>query len=98
MIDLTKYKRRQEETSKNRAVVEIAKEPQKNVFGLFDNSLISVNQNASNLNEDTEDKKKKLAKRLADMTTQIENISNQIYHLSQRVEVLERKSGVNSGN
>ncbi|HJZ18836.1 MAG TPA: hypothetical protein VJ208_01920, partial [Candidatus Nanoarchaeia archaeon] len=59
---------------------------------------ISVNQNASNLNEDTEDKKKKLAKRLADMTTQIENISNQIYHLSQRVEVLERKSGVNSGN
>ena len=40
------------------------------------------------------EKRKKLAKRLIDMTTKIEDLSNQIYHLQQRVEVLERKSGV----
>jgi len=39
------------------------------------------------------DKRKKLAKRLMDMTEKIEDLSNQIYHLQQRIEVLERKSG-----
>ena len=43
-----------------------------------------------------EDKRKKLAKRLIDMTSRIEDLNNQIYHLQQRVEVLERKSGVNT--
>ncbi len=42
----------------------------------------------------TDEKKKRLAKRLMDMTTKIEDLSNQIYHLQQRIEVLERKSGV----
>jgi len=32
--------------------------------------------------------------RLLDMTEKIEDLSNQIYHLQQRIEVLERKSGV----
>lgn len=41
-----------------------------------------------------EDKKKKLVKRLIDMTNKVEDLSNQIYHLQQRIEVLERKSGV----
>ena len=41
-----------------------------------------------------EDRKTKLAKRLTDMTEKLENISNQIYHLQQRIELLERKSGV----
>ncbi|MBU2503516.1 MAG: hypothetical protein KJ879_00480 [Nanoarchaeota archaeon] len=40
----------------------------------------------------TEDKKKKLIKRIMDMTTKLEDLSNQIYHLQQRVEVLERRS------
>lgn len=39
------------------------------------------------------EKKKRLAKRILDMTTKIEDLSNQIYHLQQRIEVLERKSG-----
>jgi len=50
--------------------------------------------NYSNLSEDTENKRKRLAKRFMDMTTKIEDLSNQIYHLQQRIEVLERKSGV----
>ena len=42
--------------------------------------------------ETSEDKKKKLAKRLIDITNKLEDISNQMYHLQQRVEVLERKN------
>ena len=41
-----------------------------------------------------EEKKRKLAKRLMEMTNKIEDLSNQIYHLQQRIEVLERKGGV----
>ena len=42
-----------------------------------------------------EEKRKKLAKRLRDMTDKLEELSNQIYHLQQRLEVVERKMGVN---
>ena len=44
--------------------------------------------------ESPETRKRKLAKRLTDMTGQIETLSNQIYHLQQRIEVLERKAGM----
>lgn len=56
------------------------------------NSLSSTDY--AELSNHTGDKKKKLAKRLMDMTKKIEDLSNQIYHLQQRIEVLERKSGV----
>lgn len=41
------------------------------------------------------DGKKRLAKRIMDMTRKMEDLSNQIYHLQQRIEVLERKLEVN---
>jgi len=41
-----------------------------------------------------EERKKKLAKRLMEMTSKMENLSNQIYHLQQRIELLERKAGI----
>jgi hypothetical protein len=44
---------------------------------------------------DYSEKKQKLAKRLLDMTNKIEDLSNQIYHLMQRVELLEKKNKVN---
>ena len=53
-------------------------------------------QSGDYVNVSGEDKKKKLAKRLIDMTNKVEDLSNQIYHLQQRIEVLERKSGVGS--
>lgn len=40
------------------------------------------------------EKKQKLTKRLLDMTSKIEELSNQIYHIQQRLEVLEKKTGV----
>lgn len=44
--------------------------------------------------EPVEEKRKKLAKRLLDMTNKLEDLSNQIYHLQQRIEVLERKNNI----
>jgi len=41
-----------------------------------------------------DEKRRRLAKRLKDMTDKLEDISNQMYHLQQRVEVIERKMGV----
>ena len=59
-----------------------------------DNKEVNFNSDADSLT-DAEEKKKRLAKRIADMTTKLEELSNQIYHLQQRVELLERKSGLN---
>jgi len=60
----------------------------------FLGNLASVSNSSSNdyvnLNEG-EEKKNKLARRLLDMTNRMEDLSNQIYHLKQRVELLERK-------
>ena len=42
-----------------------------------------------------DERKKKLAQRLVNMNEKIEEISHQIYTLKQRVEVLEKKSGIN---
>jgi hypothetical protein len=41
-----------------------------------------------------DDRKKRLAKRLMDMTEKIEDLNNQIYHLQQRIELLEKKTHV----
>jgi len=40
-------------------------------------------------------KKQKIAKRLLNMTDKLEDLSNQIYHLKQRIEVLEKKARIN---
>ena len=70
-------------------------------FPFFDNnssSTASTTENpygSYNNEEDPLEKKKKLTKRLIDMTTKIEDLSNQIYHLQQRLEVVERKLDVN---
>ena len=42
----------------------------------------------------SEENRKKLVKRLLDITNKLDEISTQIYHLQQRVELLERKKGV----
>lgn len=47
---------------------------------------------------DYSEKKQKLAKRLLDMTDKIEDLSNQIYHLTQRIELLEKKNKVSYNN
>jgi peptidoglycan hydrolase CwlO-like protein len=42
-------------------------------------------------NSDAEEKKRKLTKRLSDITTKLEDLSNSIYKIEQRLELIERK-------
>ncbi|MFH1503148.1 MAG: hypothetical protein ABIE36_00630 [Candidatus Diapherotrites archaeon] len=44
----------------------------------------------------SEEKRRRLARRLKDMTDKLEELSNSIYLLQQRVEVLEKKTNINS--
>lgn len=64
-------------------------------FGFMDNSSSSSpSSNDSdyvNLSSDSGEKKTKLAKRLLDITDKLEDLSNQIYHLKQRIEIIEKK-------
>ena len=65
-----------------------------------------ANTNQSETNQDSgayidtgtsiENRRKKLAKRLIDMTSRMEDLSNQIYHMQQRIEVLEKKMNAGS--
>jgi hypothetical protein len=73
-------------------------------FGGFFGGGSSSSSSASSTSEPTpgisdsvnpDERRRKLAKRLGDMTSKIEDLSNQIYHLQQRLEVVERKLDVN---
>lgn len=79
------------------------------IFGSADvSSTVSANSNSNpssgyadftssvsnNSNAEADEKRKRLTKRILDMTEKIEDLSNQIYKMQQRIEVLERKAGV----
>ncbi|MDE1848888.1 MAG: hypothetical protein KGH55_02555 [Nanoarchaeota archaeon] len=65
-----------------------------NSFGFLSSMASSAAQNSySDAEDDGDEKKRKLAKRLVDLTERLEDLSTQIYHLQQRVELLERKTG-----
>jgi len=79
----------------------------KNELGFLNNlassSSSSMKNKSSDLDEDAEDssgsaedKRKRLAKRLIDMTNRIEDLNSQVYHLQQRVELLEKKGTIRS--
>ena len=61
-----------------------------NMFG--NNSTPSPTPETST--ESAEEKRRKLAKRLMDMTSKIEGLENEIYQLKQRLELMERKQRV----
>jgi len=102
VIDLTtKYKKDMEKAEQMKA---IEKNQESSSFGskampfsFFDSPAATTSSTDTSSSEDVVDirasheKKRKLAKRIMDMTERLEDISNQIYHLQQRVEVLERK-------
>lgn len=98
VLDLTERYRKQQAVKVARDVeIEAPKETsQPTGFGIFGMSS-STTTTSSNLDtsDSAEDKKKKLARRIMAMTDKIEDLSNQIYHLQQRVEVLEKKGGHN---
>jgi len=106
VLDLTdRYRKQQEKIANMKEDMQeqkSQKESQILPFSFFGNANSNTNSNpneetinSSESYESAHEKKRKLAKRLASMTTQIEELSNQIYHLQQRIEVLEKKSDAN---
>lgn len=80
------------------------KEEEKSGFGFLAGlaSSTSSQQDSSQEkpmeNQDSDaERKQKLSKMLSDMSRKLEDLSIQLYHLQQRVELLEIKAGVKSG-
>ena len=103
------YRRQQEKAAEIKADVESSSTTSSQetnaggMFGIFGGSTPTPSSETSNSggyvdvsaspNSGGEERKRKLAKRLMEMTEKLEDINNQIYHLQQRVELLEKKSG-----
>lgn len=99
VIDLTDYHRKKEEKIQNlkeEFLVPEKQEQPSGIFGFFGNN--QTNLETQNNDSDAEEKRKRLAKRLADMTEKLEDISNQMYHMQQRIEVIEKKMRINEFN
>src|SRR3989339_665673 len=89
VVDLSNYYRKQQER------INSLKENQQNLNeGVSVPSAMPVENSSQDSLSDSDDKRKKLTKRILDMTNKLEEISNQIYHMQQRIEVLERKLDV----
>ena len=98
VLDLSKRYRDQQKQSEKLAdsqevPVQTEEKPAAPFFPFFDSaSKPTVEEKPEVVDiESIEERKKKLAKRLMDITNKLEEISNQLYHLGQRVEVLEKK-------
>ena len=103
VLDLTKkYKEDLERAERISAHSESSEaSPSEGGFSIFGNANPSSTVNSDSSSEGyvdfsagEGDRNKKLAKRLMDMTDRLEDLSNQIYHLQQRLEVVERKLSV----
>ncbi len=108
VLDLTERYRKQQEKlkemqgeSEESTTETTNSSPVTGAFGVFGMSSTSTTSTTSpssdviDISSGVEEKRRKLAKRLVAMTEKIEDLSNQIYHLQQRIEVLEKKSGTN---
>ena len=105
VIDLTERYRKQQEKLKEmqgesgESTAETTNSsPVTGAFGVFGMSSTttttsSPSSDVVDISSGVDEKRRKLVKRLVAMTEKIEDLSNQIYHLQQRIEVLEKKSG-----
>ena len=99
ILDLTeKYKRDQEKAAEIKPETETSGSDTSSAFG-FLGSMASASSSTTadstvDVASSVEARRKQISKRFLDMTEKIEDLSNQIYHLQQRIEVLERKAGV----
>ena len=97
IVDLTPYYKKQQE--KINAMKEEAQEESStgNAFGFLGNLASGTSSESSSdsdyvdVSSSVSEKRKRLAKRIIDMTSKMEDLSNQIYHLQQRIELLEKK-------
>jgi hypothetical protein len=90
-VDLAEHYRKQRE--KKEEVVDLSEQKPTPLADMFFAAEQGVD--SPELSGTLDDRKKKLAKRLADMTSKMEDLGNQIYHLQQRVELIEKKLDAN---
>ena len=100
VLDLTEYYNRQKSNTQATDASSTGQTSSEDNF-IFPAGF-GANTNQSETNQDSgayidtgtsiENRRKKLAKRLIDMTSRMEDLSNQIYHMQQRIEVLEKKN------
>ena len=101
LIDLTEhYKKQQGKKEYEEALKKGENQDSNSSFDFLKNLASSSQGNTNNdsdyvqVSETDYEKKRKLAKRLMDMTAKMEELSNQIYHMQQRIELLEKKLNV----
>ena len=98
VLDLTeKYKKQQEKINTLKAEQKTTSSQTSTGIGIFGMAAPTPTPSSNSDYVDVssgEDKRKKLAKRLMAITDKLEEISNQIYHLQQRVELLEKKNNL----
>ena len=96
VIDLgERYKKRKEKAEQIASESKDSSQNNAGGFAFFDVQKTPEKEETIDLSDTGHERKRKLAKRLVEMTNKLEDLSNQIYHLQQRVEVLERKLNVN---
>ena len=108
VLDFTEYKSKSNKVNKTVMPVEPTKDATSEGLNFFNNIASNLNEsqntngNYRNFNQTTnsseeadfDDRKRKLAKRLMDIKDKLEELSNQIYKVQQRIELIERKVGV----
>ena len=101
VLDLTDYynKRKQEMTSQTNNLEkkqETANTTEVSPFGSFFGNTNASSTESNDVSMGNDEKKRRFAIRLKNMTDKMEDLSNQIYHLQQRIELLEKKAEVNN--
>lgn len=103
-VDLTDYHKKQQNRAEH-IKANLSNEPKQetqssggffNMFGGANPASTASSVTTYDSDDDANEKKRRLAKRIGDMTDKLEELSNQLYHMQQRIEVIERKLGVNS--
>ena len=96
VLDLTGRYKMQVAAAEHAKKSQVASGSDASPFAFFDspNATGSSGSDMVDLSDTAEERKRRLAKRIADMTGKVEDLSNQIYHLQQRLEVLERKNDI----
>lgn len=104
IVDLAERYRRQKEKEELAKTKQTEKSSPPGMFSFFDSPSKSnsaqdyeevIDLSNNGLSNNSDEKKKRFAKRLVDMTEKLEELSNSIYHLQQRIEVLEKKANLN---
>ncbi len=96
VIDLGERFRKQKEKEEQMASSESTESSSSDSIAFFDSSSDSPGSDSEvlDLSKAPNERRKKLAKRILEITSKLEDLSNQIYHLQQRIEILEKKSNV----